>query len=62
MFSAKDLKIYSLGTLFLACVLAYYARSRTSRTDPVVNTQNGKVHGQIALSREGREFYEFLGV
>jgi carboxylesterase type B len=29
---------------------------------PIVSTENGKVQGIVSISRDGREFYEYLGI
>ena len=47
----------------LTIVLAYYfSKSGPKKLGQVVETKNGKLQGIISLSRDGREFYEWLGV
>lgn len=53
------------NVLIVGCcviIVAYYLQRFIRTSDPIVQTQNGRVRGRVGISRNSREYFEFLGI
>lgn len=56
------LKKFSVLIGLIALILAYFYYPFKSVNSPIVQTKFGKVVGTVSLSRNGKEFYAYLGI
>lgn len=54
--------IIFISSSVLVLVLAHQKRNVFQETNPIVTVSEGQLRGKSNISRDGRLFYEFLGI